>query len=172
MADSQRARRLAEQIKVIVARMLESRIKDPRLGFVTVTDSRVTGDLQHATIYYTVYGDEKERADTAAALASATGVIRSEVGRQTGIRLTPTVTFVPDSVPEAAAALEEKLREVRARDAELAAASTGAAYAGDADPYRRPAQDEEFDEADPTHPADPTHEADPAHPADRTDEDV
>lgn len=142
MADSQRARRLSEQIKTIVARMLESRVKDPRLGFVTVTEARVTGDLQHATIYYTVYGDEQERADTAAALASATGLIRSEVGKQTGIRLTPTVTFVPDSVPEVAAALEEKLREVRARDAELAAASVGASYAGEADPYRRAEEDE------------------------------
>lgn len=142
MADSQRARRLAEQIKTIVARMLERRIKDPRLGFVTVTDARVTGDLQHATIYYTVLGDEQERADTAAALTSATGLIRSEVGKQTGIRLTPTVTFVPDSVPEVAAALEEKLREVRARDAELAEAAVGATYAGESDPYRRAAEDE------------------------------
>ncbi|MDO5494943.1 MAG: 30S ribosome-binding factor RbfA [bacterium] len=147
MADSQRARRLAEQIQVIVARMLESRIKDPRLGFVTITDARVTGDLQHATIYYTVLGDEKEREDSATALASASGVIRSEVGKQIGIRLTPTVTFVPDSVPEVAASLEEKLREVRARDAELAAASAGATYAGDADPYRTH-EDADFEDAE------------------------
>ncbi|HZK04816.1 MAG TPA: 30S ribosome-binding factor RbfA [Actinomycetaceae bacterium] len=137
MADQQRVRRLTGQIKTIVARMLESRIKDPRLGFVTVTDARLTGDYQHATIYYTVLGDEKAWADTAAALESATGVIRSEVGRQTGIRLTPTLKFVPDSVPEVAAAMEARLREVRQRDAELAAAAAGARHAGESDPYRR-----------------------------------
>lgn len=138
----QRARRLAGQIEQIVARMLESRIKDPRLGFVTVTDARLTGDLQHATVYYTVFGDEQERTDTAAALESATGVIRSEVGKQLGIRLTPTLKFVRDDVSEAAAELEIKLREVRARDAALAAAA-GTTYAGDSDPYKRDAAEDD-----------------------------
>jgi ribosome-binding factor A len=81
----QRARKLADRIQVIVAEMLERRIKDPRLGFVTVTDVKVTGDLREATIFYTVLGDQVEREATAQALASATGVIRSEVGKQTGI---------------------------------------------------------------------------------------
>lgn len=149
MADQQRARRIAGRIKVIVASMLETRIKDPRLGFVTVTDARVTGDLQHATVFYTVYGNEEERADTAAALTSATGVIRSEVGKKLGIRLTPTLTFVADAIPEEAAALEAKLREVRERDAEIAAAREGAVPAGDADPYRRPrVEDDEEDDSD------------------------
>ena len=110
MADAPRARKLAERIQQIVARMLDTRIKDPRLGFVTVTDVRVTGDLQNATIFYTVLGDDEERASSAAALASAKGIIRSEVGKQTGIRLTPTIEFVPDAVPETAASLEEALR--------------------------------------------------------------
>ena len=90
MADPARARKLADRIQEIVARMLESRVKDPRLGFVTVTDARVTGDLQHATVFYTVYGSDEDRASTAAALASAKGLIRSEVGKQTGLRLTPS----------------------------------------------------------------------------------
>lgn len=141
MADPQRARKLAGRIKEIVARLLETRIKDPRLGFITITDARVTGDLQHATLFYTVFGDEKERAETAAALASAKGLIRSEVGRLTGIRLTPTVEFVADAVPETAAALEAKLAEVRAADAEVAARAAGATYAGGADPYRHPADE-------------------------------
>lgn len=147
MADAPRARRLAERIQQIVARMLDTRIKDPRLGFVTVTDVRVTGDLQNATVFYTVLGSEEERAASAAALASAKGVIRSEVGRQTGVRLTPTIEFVLDAVPETAASLEEALRAAAERDAEVAALAAAATYAGDADPYRRPDEDEEYDDA-------------------------
>ncbi|QOR72093.1 30S ribosome-binding factor RbfA [Ruania alkalisoli] len=136
MADRARARKLADAIQQIVATMLDTRIKDPRLGFVTVTDVRVTGDLQHATIFYTVLGSDEERAGSAAALASAKGVIRSEVGRRTGVRLTPTLEFVPDAVPETAAHLEEALRSAAARDAELAQLRENAQYAGEADPYR------------------------------------
>ena len=66
MADPARARKLAERISQIVARLLETRVKDPRLGFVTITDARVTGDLQHATIFYTVYGTDEERQHKAA----------------------------------------------------------------------------------------------------------
>src|SRR5688572_12559336 len=110
MADPARARKLADRIRVIVAEMLETRVKDPRLGFITVTDTRVTGDLQQASIYYTVYGDDAQRADTAAALESAKGVLRSEVGRQTGVRFTPSLTFVADVVPETAQHIEELLR--------------------------------------------------------------
>ena len=143
--NDQRARRLEGQIKGIVARMLESRIKDPRIGFVTITDARLTGDLQHATVFYTVLGDEKERAGTAAALDSATGVIRAEVGKQLGIRLTPTLKFVADHVEEAAAELEQKLREVRQRDEELAAAAAEAKHAGDPDPYRK-LDDDDYDD--------------------------
>ncbi len=121
----QRARRLAERIQVIVAEMLERRIKDPRLGFVTVTGVRVTGDLREATVFYTVLGDPLEREASAAALASATGVIRSEVGKQTGIKFTPTLAFVADAVPENAAHIEDLLREARERDAELAGMASG-----------------------------------------------
>src|SRR5690606_32640400 len=120
--------------------MLDTRVKDPRLGFVTVTEVRVTGDLQHATVFYTVFGDEQARVDSATALASATGLIRSEVGRQTGVRLTPTLEFTLDAVPETAAHLEAALSEAAARDAELAKARESATYAGDADPYRKPAE--------------------------------
>lgn len=137
MADPARARKLADRIQEIVARMLESRVKDPRLGFVTVTEARVTGDLQHATIFYTVYGTEEDRASTAAALASAKGLIRSEVGKQTGLRLTPTLEFILDAVPETAAALEDRLREAAARDAAVAEMAQNATYAGDPDPYRK-----------------------------------
>jgi ribosome-binding factor A len=143
MADTPRARKLAERIHEIVARMLDTRVKDPRLGFITVTEVRVTGDLQHATVFYTVLGSEEERADTAAALASAKGLIRSEVGKQTGVRLTPTLEFTLDAVPETAAHLEAALAAAAERDARLAREREGASYAGDADPYRKPAEPDE-----------------------------
>ncbi len=136
----------AEQIKAIVARMLERRIKDPRLGFVTITDVRLTGDGREATVFYTVLGDEAERAGTAAALASAGGLIRSTVGKQLGMKFTPTIEFVLDAVPETAAEMDALLAAARASDADLAARSAGASYAGEADPYRKPADDAEADD--------------------------
>ena len=138
--------KVAEQIKVIVAELLERRMKDPRLGFVTLTDVRMTGDGREATVFYTVMGDDEARAGTAAALASANGMIRSTVGKQLGMKFTPTIGFVLDAVPETAAEMDALLAKARASDAELAASSAGASYAGDADPYKKPADDE--DEAD------------------------
>lgn len=143
--NEQRARRLADRIQVIVAEMLERRIKDPRLGFVTVTDVRVTGDLREATVFYTVMGDQAEQEATAQALASATGLIRSEVGKQTGIKFTPTIAFVADAVPENAAHIEDLLRQARERDQEVAGMAASADFAGDPDPYKRP-EDEDEDE--------------------------
>ncbi|RPF22116.1 30S ribosome-binding factor RbfA [Myceligenerans xiligouense] len=147
MNENPRARRLADRIQVIVAQMLDSRIKDPRLGFVTVTDVRVTGDLQNASVFYTVYGSDEDRAETAAALKSATGIIRSEVGKQTGVRLTPTIEFLLDAVPETAAHLDAALIEAQRRDAELARLRAGARHAGDADPYKKaPAETDESEQ--------------------------
>lgn len=147
MVDHPRARKLGERIQQIVAQMLDTRVKDPRLGFVTVTDVRVTGDLQHASVFYTVLGDDEARAGTALALESAKGLIRSEVGKQTGIRLTPTLEFIADALPQTASDLEEALRRAAERDAEVAALASAAQYAGDADPYRRPTDDELADDA-------------------------
>ena len=148
MADPARARKLADRIKVIVAETLEQRIKDPRVGFVTITDARVTGDLHDATVYYTVYGTEDDKAGTAAALESAKGVLRSEIGRQTGVRFTPTLTFVADAVPENALAIEDLLRTAAAADAEVHEKAANAAYAGDADPYKKPRDEDEDDDLD------------------------
>lgn len=154
MADPARARRLADRIKVVVAETLDKRIKDPRLGFVTLTDARVTNDLQHATVFWTVYGGDEEREGTAAALESARGLLRAEVGKQTGMRLTPTLEFVLDGVPEAASRIDDVLAAARARDAEIAAAAIGAEPAGDPDPYKVPRvieddEDEDGDDEDP-----------------------
>ena len=136
-----RVRKIADRIKVVVAEMLERRIKDPRLGFVTVTDVRVTGDSQQATIFYTVLDatgdDEAALAATAAALESAKGLIRSEVAKQLGTRTAPTLTFIADALPETARQLDEVLARAKAQDDEVAARRV-ATYAGDEDPYKKP----------------------------------
>jgi ribosome-binding factor A len=136
-----RVRKIADRIQVIVAEMLERRIKDPRLGFVTVTDVRVTGDSQQASIFYTVLGEETDLVSTAAALESARGLLRSEVAKQLGLRHAPTLTFIPDALPENARHVDEVLARARARDEEVAA-HRGAAYAGEPDPYKKPREDE------------------------------
>lgn len=153
MVDHPRARKVADRIHEIVAEMLDTKVKDPRLGFVTVTDVRVTGDLQHASVFYTVLGDDDARAASAAALESAKGLIRSEVGRQIGIRLTPSLDFFADALPETVQSIEDALRIAAERDAEVAALSASAQYAGDADPYRTSGDEDDDDALDP--PADP-----------------
>jgi ribosome-binding factor A len=151
MADQARAAKMADRIKVIIAKTLERGVKDPRLGFVTITDVRVTGDLQHASVFYTVYGSDEERADTAAALKSATGMIRSEVGKNITARLTPSIEFIADGIPENAALIESLLNEARSRDAESETLAKTAQYAGDEDPYVKPrvyAEDDEDEDDD------------------------
>lgn len=137
MADSARARKLADLIREVVAETLQRRIKDPRLGYVTVTDTRVTGDLREATVFYTVYGDDEDRAATAAALESAKGVLRSAVGSAAGVRYTPTLTFVPDALPENARSIDDLLARARAADEQVRKSASGASYAGEPDPYRK-----------------------------------
>ncbi|MFC4786668.1 30S ribosome-binding factor RbfA [Nocardioides sp. MAHUQ-72] len=145
-----RVRKIADRIQVIVAEMLERRVKDPRLGFVTVTDVRVTGDTQQATIFYTVLGqegaEEEALAGTAAALESAKGLLRSEVGKQLGMRHVPSLTFVADALPENARHLDEVLARAKALDEE-AAARRGSTYAGESDPYKKP-REIDADDAD------------------------
>lgn len=146
-----RVRKIADRIQVVVAEMLERRIKDPRLGFVTVTDVRVTGDSQSATVFYTVLDttgdDEAALASTAAALESAKGLLRSEVAKQLGMRIAPTLTFIPDALPESARHLDEVLARAKEADDDVAA-HRGTAYAGDADPYKKPREVEDDDELD------------------------
>ena len=145
---SPRVLKLADQIKMITAEMLERRVKDPRLGFVTVTDVRLTGDTREATIFYTVLGDDADQASSAAALKSATGIIRSQVGKQLGLRFTPMLNFIADSVPETARQIEESIARAKMGDAEIAQRSAGAQYAGDADPYKHDDEDDAQDEED------------------------
>ncbi|MCD4534623.1 30S ribosome-binding factor RbfA [Nocardioides sp. cx-169] len=145
---SPRVRKIADRIQVIVAEMLERRIKDPRLGFVTLTDVRLTGDGQQATIFYTVLGGEDEMAGTAVALESAKGVLRSEVAKQLGTRTAPTLSFIHDALPDEARALDEVLARAKAQDEAVAAARANAAYAGGDDPYKKPREVTEDDTED------------------------
>ncbi len=138
MSPSHRTLKVADRIKVVVAQILETKIKDPRLGFVTVTDARVTGDLQMASVFYTVLGDEEARSSTAAALESAKGAIRSALGRELGLRITPSLEFFEDGLPESAKALDTLLARVHEQDAEVAALRKNATYAGGEDPYKAP----------------------------------
>lgn len=152
MADTARARRLAKRIVTIVATELQHQVKDPRLAMVTVTAATVTPDLHEATVFYTVYGDQNDIDGTAIALRSATGVIRSAVGQQTGIKFTPTLVFKLDTIPENAYRINELLEAARSADAEVAERAAGASYAGDPDPYKVPrvedASDDDSNDAD------------------------
>ncbi|SDJ69476.1 30S ribosome-binding factor RbfA [Streptomyces indicus] len=144
MADNARAKKLADLIREVVAQKLQRGIKDPRLGsHVTITDTRVTGDLREATVFYTVYGDDEDRENAARGLESAKGVLRSAVGAAAGVKFTPTLTFVADALPETAKTIEDLLDKARASDAQVRQASSGATYAGDADPYKKPEDDDE-----------------------------
>ena len=143
MADQARTRRMSVRVREIVADVIERQVKDPRLGMVTVTDARLTPDLREATVFYTVWGDDTARADTALALESAKGVIRSAVGRGTGLKHTPSLAFIPDVVPETAKHIEELLERARSSDAQVHELAEGARPAGDPDPYRRPADEPE-----------------------------
>jgi ribosome-binding factor A len=136
MADAARARRMSVRVKEIIADQVEHRVKDPRLGLVTITDARLTLDLREATVFWTVWGDAAVRADSAAALESAKGSIRSAVGRATGLKHTPSITFVLDAVPENAQHIEEVLAQARAQDERVHDVARNARYAGDEDPYR------------------------------------
>ena len=120
MGNSHRAAKVADRIKVVIAEALENRVKDPRLGFVTITDVRVTGDLQQASIFYTVLGDDEARTNSAKALDSAKGLLRTEVGRELGTRVVPTLSFFVDALSETAKNFENLLDQVKKHDEEIA----------------------------------------------------
>ena len=143
MVDHARARKLAERIKVLVAEALERAVKDPDLGFVTITEVKVTPDLQHASIFYTVYGSPEEKKRSAEIIEKNRGLVRREVGHNLSIRLTPTIEFIPDEIPETAAAMNDLLAEARARDAQVAKLAAEAHWAGEENPYKEPKLEED-----------------------------
>ena len=142
MSDPAKTRRHAERVKELVASLVRE-IKDPRLGMVTITDARITGDLRDATVYYTVLGDQTEQAATAAALDSAKGMLRTRVGHALGLRHSPSLTFVLDNVQDQAKEIAELLAEARIRDAEAQRLAAGKQYAGDPDPYKSDEEDDD-----------------------------
>ena len=136
MVDLARARKLGERIQEIVAETLEMKVKDPRLGFVTVTDVKVSPDLHEATVFYTVFGTDEEATKSAAALESCKGLVRSEVGKRTGVKFTPNISFVRDALPDSVRLIDDLLHEAASADAKVAAQAAKADFAGDKDAYR------------------------------------
>jgi len=146
MTDPAKVRRHAERVRELVASVVRTQIKDPRLGMITITDARITADLRDATVYYTVLGDAAEQAATAAALDSANGLLRSTVGKALGLRHSPTLTFIHDNVQDQAKHIDELLARARNADAEVQRLAAGAEYAGDAQPYKLDDDDDEDDD--------------------------
>ena len=107
-----RANRVAEQMKKELGEILTRKIKDPRVGFVTVTDVEVTGDLQQATVYISVLGDDNKKKDTLLGLAKAKGFIRSEIGTRIRLRKTPEINFEFDEALEYGNRIETILRDI------------------------------------------------------------
>ncbi|MDC3414098.1 30S ribosome-binding factor RbfA [Aquibacillus sp. 3ASR75-11] len=107
-----RVNRVGEQMKKELGDILGKKIKDPRVGFVTVTDVEVTGDLQQAKVFISVLGDEKQKQDTLMGLAKAKGFIRSEIGKRIRLRKTPELLFEFDEAIEKGNRIEHILREL------------------------------------------------------------
>ena len=148
MTDPAKVRRHAERVRELVASVVRTQIKDPRLGMLTITDARITADLRDATVFYTVLGDAAAQAGTAAALDSAKGLVRSTVGKALGLRHSPTITFVHDDVQEHVKHIDDLLAEARTADAEVQRLAAGAEFAGESNPYREEPDEDEGDEAD------------------------
>ena len=135
MSNSPRARKLADQIHRILAERLQKGLRDPDMGYVTITDVRMTGDLQHASVFFTVMGSDDERDKTAAALTRATGMLRTEVGKHLRVRLIPSLEFIPDALPETVGDIDRLLNEGKTRGEQVRQSAEAASPAGDADPY-------------------------------------
>ena len=148
MSDPAKVRRHAERVRELVAELVRTQVKDPRLGMITITDARITGDLRDATVYYTVLGDSAAQAGTAAALDSAKGLLRSTVGKAMGLRHSPSLTFVLDDVQDHAKEIAELLAAAAERDAQVQQLAAGAAYAGEPQPYRLPDETDDTDDAE------------------------
>lgn len=149
-----RAARIGVLIQRVVASSLQREFHDPRLRGVTITEVRVTGDLQIARIYWTLLTDpnkargERKRAEQA--LRQSAGRLRSHVGHKAGLRLTPQLEFIYDELPTQAHEIDDVLVLAKKRDEELERSREGAQYAGEEDPYRHPREDEDddFDDED------------------------
>jgi len=112
MMNNIRASRVAEQMKKELGDILSRKVKDPRVGFVTVTDVQVTGDLQQARVFISVYGSESEKQETLIGLAKSKGFIRSEIGKRIRLRKTPEISFEVDEAIEYGNKIEKLIRDL------------------------------------------------------------
>ena len=144
-----RAARIAALIQRVIASNMESTLHDKRLKNVTITDVKVTNDLQLAKVYWTTIShtgnDEGERKRAQTALNQARGRLRTMVGAKAGLRLTPQLQFIFDEVPGEAHEIDDIIVAARRRDEELARMRANAQYAGEADPYKHDDEDETED---------------------------
>lgn len=150
-----RAARIAALIQRVIASNMESTLHDKRLKNITITDVKVTNDLQLAKVFWTTLShtghDDGERKRAQTALNQARGRLRSMVGAKAGLRLTPQLQFIFDEVPGEAHEIEDILSIARKRDEELAKMRATAQYAGEADPYRHDDDDDAEDELEHDH---------------------
>lgn len=112
---SRRVERVARAIKEEVSKIIQEEVKDPRIGFITITDVELSDDLRHAKVFVSVYGDEskKEKEKALRGLSSAAGFIRKEMGKKIKLRYTPEVVFKWDRSIERGAHIEELLRQIK-----------------------------------------------------------
>lgn len=113
-----RSTRVAEQMKKEVGEIISRKLKDPRIGFITITDVEVTGDLQQATVYFTVLGNNRKRSDTLKALEQAKGFIRTEIGQRIRLRKTPELMFAFDVSAEYGSKIDTLLKQVMTEDSD------------------------------------------------------
>lgn len=111
---SLRSNRVGEQMKKELSEIIGRKLKDPRIGFVTVTDVAVTGDLQQATVYISVLGDQKQREDTLKGLETAKGFMRSEIGQRIRLRKTPELLFEFDESIDYGNRIETLISQIHA----------------------------------------------------------
>lgn len=113
-----RSTRVAEQMKKELGEIIARKLKDPRIGFVTVTDVEVTGDLQQATVYITVLGNNRKRSDTLKGLEQAKGFIRTEIGQRIRLRKTPELMFAFDVSAEYGSKIDTLLKQIKTENNE------------------------------------------------------
>ena len=116
MATARRTDRLRDQIKEIVAEVIQRRVKDSHIGFVTIIDVKVTNDLREATIFYSVFGDSITQKSTNRSLDKAKGFIQSELAKQLSIRKVPILSFKVDKSVEQGTRIEELLTQIHKED--------------------------------------------------------
>jgi len=109
---SQRSKRVAHLIQKEINAILQKQIKNPQLGFVTITEVKLTDDLQHATAYFTVYGSEEERKATEELLKRMTSFVRYHVAQRVRLRLTPEIVFRYDETIQRAARIDELIHKI------------------------------------------------------------